>query len=263
MAANSKNPESIQTVDVSRHGKLRVKANPGFAHASLQHVAPVVLSELAVCASNFPLIFLPRPGDGKLLLAAMLGLRPGENIYHGPEFWDSTYVPLAIQRYPFVAGYDDRLTDVDEITTCLEINSPLLSEKEGTPLFTADGEQTDFFKSKHQLLSNMFDSQRLTELFVDAVVDLGLVSLMNLHLQQQNGEIRRVTGLFALDEKKMKNLSPEQFLQLHKADFLPACYLIMASLHQLTQLVRLRNRKGKDQLTNFRIELNVEPPAAK
>ena len=75
MSEIKKNLENVETVDISRHRKLRVKANPGYEHAREQHVASLVLSELAEAASCFPIVLVPRPDDGKLLIAAMLGLK--------------------------------------------------------------------------------------------------------------------------------------------------------------------------------------------
>ncbi len=263
MSTVLKNPDNIQTVDASRHSKLKVKANPGYTHAREMHVAGIVLMELAECAANFPLVLIERPDDRKFLLAAMLGLRAGENIYFGPQFWESTYVPLSVQRHPFVIGYDDRVPNGEEITTCLFTDSPFLNEKDGTPLFNDDGKESDLLKHWHQTLNNIFESQKLTDRFIQAVVKLDLIIPINLQLQQQNGEVRNVTGLFTLDEARLKALSTEQLRELHQSDFLPACYLIVASLHHLLHLIRMRNRQGgREQIVDFRIEFNAPAPAA-
>ena len=262
MSEIRKNPENVETVDVSRHRKLRVKANPGFEHAREQHVASLVLSELAEAASSFPIVLVPRPyDDGNLLMAAMLGLKEGENIYYGPQYWESTHVPLSIQRHPFLIAYDDRLPNGEELTTCIEANSPFVSEQQGTPLFNDDGADSDFLKNRHLMLNEMFGSQQITERFIDAVVDQGLTSLINVHLKRQNGEMYVITGLFTIDEEKLQKLSTEQLVGLHQNNFLAPCYLIIASLHQLRRMIRHRNRQGRDQIVDFRIEFNAEPPA--
>lgn len=262
MSTARKNPDNVQTVDVERHRKLRVKADAGFPHAREQHVASVTISEMAICSGEYPLAFIKRPDDGGYLLVALLGMRAGENVYHGEEFWESNYVPLAIQRNPFLIGYDDRLPDGNEITTCLDMSSPYLSEIEGIAMFTEAGEQTDFLQSRHMLLNTIFESQKVTDRFVKTLTDLDLITPLQLQLQMQNGEIRQVSGLFTLDERKLKALSAEQLKSLHDQDFLPPCYIMLVSLHQLKRLIRLRNRKGGDQIVNFQIDFNAPAAAA-
>ncbi len=263
MSTDRKNPDNIQTIDANRHRKLRVKPNPGSEHARQQHVVGIMLSELAVCASTFPLVLIERPDAGKYQLVAILGLRSGENVFYGPQFWESPYVPLGIQRHPFIIGYDDRLPNGEQITTCVEIDSPFLSEKEGIPLFTETGEQSDFLKGVDQLLSAMFESQKLTGQFIQKLIELDLVCPLNLLLQKQDGEVRQVAGLFTLDELKLKALTTEQLRDLHQSDFLAPCYIMLASLHQLNPMVRMRNRRGTrdEQITDFRLEFNVPSPA--
>lgn len=256
------NPDNIKTVDFSKHAKLKVKPNPGFAHAKNRNLVAVNLSELGISASNFPHVFVQNPDDGEFLLVALLGLRPDENIQYGEQFWDSTYVPLAIQRHPFVVGRDDRLTDIEQITTCLETDSPFLNEKDGLALFTEDGKETDYLRSRHQLLNSMFEGGKLTRQFTKRLVELDLLSTLELAVQLQNGEWRTVKGFFTLDEAKLNNLSAEQLKELQNQGFLGPCYLILTSLYQLNQLIRLRNRKGKEQIVNFRIDFKAAATAA-
>ena len=52
----------------------------------------------------------------------------------------------------------------------------------------------------------------------------------------------------------------EQLLELHQLDFLPACYIILASQFQLHNLIKLRNRKT-GEVVNYRIDL-PQPGAA-
>lgn len=262
MGTINKNPANIQTVAYNKHAKLKVKPNPGFAHAKDRNLVAVNISELGISSSCFPLVFIQNPSDKRYLLMAMLGLKHGENIYYGEQFWESIYVPLAIQRHPFIVGFDERVQDQEQLGTCLEMDSPFLNEKEGLALFDADGKESETLRNAHQMLSNMFDGGKFTAQFIQRVVELDLVIPLELALQLRKGEVRKVTGLFTVDETKLKNLSAEQLKDLQVRDFLAPCHLILASLYQLNQLIRQRNRKGGEQITGFRIELNGKETAA-
>lgn len=248
-----RNPANVQTIDASRHGKLKLKPDPGFGHAKTRHLVAVNVSELGSCISNFPVVLVPHPSDGRQTLMAMFGLRNGENMFHGDEFWDSTYVPLGVQRHPFIVGLDDRKEE-RQLTTCLEIDSACLNEQDGMALYNADGTETELLGSAHKMLATMFEYGKFTESFIQKLQELGLIVPFDLALQTQNGNVSRITGLHTIDETKLKALSAEQLKDLQQRDFLAPCYLLLVSLHQLNRLIRQRNRKGGEQILNFKIE---------
>lgn len=265
MSNANKNPANIQTVDFARHGKLKVKPNPGFAHAKDRHLVAVNVAELGITSSNFPVVLVQNPRDQRYMLAAMLGLKGGENIYYGEEFWESCYVPLAVQRHPFVVGYDDRSDQDNQLAACIEVDSPCVSENDGIALYNADGTPTDMLRSVQQMLGMMFESGKFTDQFIQKLDELKLITPFELILQAQTGDMNRITGMFTIDEKKLKALSAEQLKDLQNRDFLAPCHLMLVSLYQLNQLIRRRNRLGGQQITNFRIEFpgdQAQPAAA-
>jgi hypothetical protein len=259
-----KNQANIETVDKSRHAKLRVKDNPDFSHAREFNLASIMLGELSACTSNFPVLFVQHPDTQTVRPVAMFGLRPGENVYYGKDGWDSTYAPLMVQRHPFTIGFDDRKeNNSTELTTCLITDSPFLSEEDGVALFTESGENTDYLASRHRMLQEIFEGEKLTEQFTSKLIEMDLLSPFEMLIKPETGEVRKITGMLALDERKLRALSPEKLQQLHKLDFLPACYIILASLFQIHNLMNLRNRKeGFERVIDYRIELYPESTPA-
>lgn len=249
-----KNPENVQTLDYARHGKLRVKQDPGFAHAKDSNIVAIVLAELGDCASNFPLAFLRNPDDQRFTLVALLGLGRGDNVYYGEQFWSSTHVPLSIQRYPFLIGFDDRAAeDNAPLVPCLIADSPLLSEKEGLALYNGEGKDSEFLQGRMRLLRTLWDGEQQTRQFIQRLGELDLFVPLDIELQQQKGEARKVGGLFSIDESRLKALDPAQLKALQDSNFLAPCYLILTSLYQLKHMIRQRNRKGREQIVNFRV----------
>jgi hypothetical protein len=254
-----KNPPNIRTADFARHGKLKLKPHPGFPHARDRNLAAVNVSELGTSCGNFPLVIARYPENQRMVLMAMLGLKAGENVYFGEEFWESTYVPLAIQRHPFIVGIDERVTGTIQLATCLEVDSKCLGETDGLPLFNADGTQSDVLRNADQMLHSMFDAGAVTEKFIAKLQELNLITPLVIVLQSQQGELNRITGLSTVDENRLKALSGDQLKELQNLDFLAPCYLMLVSLYQLRQLIRLRNRRGGEQITNFKLEFPSEP----
>jgi hypothetical protein len=261
-----KNPPNVETIHKDKHSKLRLKPNPDWVHAKGTHLAGITLNELSATACNYPIVFVQNPGNQVFHPVAMLGLRQGENAYYNAEGWDGTYVPLMIQRHPFMIGFDDaKPEDSKELTACLNRTSPFLTDdpNEGIALFKEDGTETDLLVTVHNLLRGIFDGERLTEQFTAKLTELKVFAPFEFVMQMQSGETRKITGMFTIDEQKMRELKPEQLQELHKLDFLAPAYIIMGTLFQLNTLLKLRNKKNEEKVVDFRIEMNPQPaPAA-
>jgi len=90
------------------------------------------------------------------------------------------------------------------------------------------------------------------------------LSPLEIIVQPETGEMRRVAGIFTISERKLRELTDAQVQELYKADFLPACYVILGSIFQLHRLMYLRNKKDFERIVNYRIDLEPQaaPPAA-
>jgi hypothetical protein len=251
-----KNPAPIETIDKEKHSKLKVKLTGNLEQAKEYNLVSISIGELSATASNFPVVLIEHPENKNLRPVAMMGLRPGENVYYGETRWDCTYIPLVLQRAPFVIGYDDREEDVNSLTACIDTSSPLVNETEGEPLFKEDGEASDYLVNRNQLLQAIFEGERFTEGFVNKVKELDLISPVEILIQPESGEPRKVSGMYTLNERKLKELTQEQQLELLKEDYLPACYIIMASLFQVHRLMGLRDQKGVEKIQSYRIVLD-------
>ena len=260
-----KNPPNVETINKDKHARLRLKLNPDWSHAKGTHLAGITLNELSATACNYPIVFVQNPDNKVFHPVAMLGLRPGENAYYNAEGgWDGTYVPLMIQRHPFTIGFDDtKPEDARELTACVNRASPFLTENpnEGIALFKEDGTETDLLVMVHNMLKTIFDGERLTEQFVAKLAEFDLLSHFELVMQPQGADPRKINGMFTIDEKKMRELKPEQVQELHKLDFLAPAYIIMGTLYQLNTLLKLRNKKNLEQIAEFRLELNAPQQA--
>jgi hypothetical protein len=253
-----KNPAHVVTINKDKHGKLRAKQNADFAHAKELNLAGVMLTEINAVASNFPVVFVQHPDRNVVRPVAMFGLRPGENYYYGQDGWDATYVPLLIQRHPFLIGADDANPDSKNLTMCIDSTSPYLTEGEGIALFDEQGNGTEFLATRNQMLMEIFEGERVTNQFVAKITELGLLKPFEILLQGQDGMTRRVTSLMTLDVVKLRQMSDAVLTELHKLDFLAALYVIYGSLFQIHRMMSLRNRKLVEQLS-YRIELDPQP----
>jgi len=249
-----KNANNIETIDFQRHGRLRIKPSPDYAHAKEANLVPVTMGELGACIGCFPVVFIPTADNGMRPMA-LLGLRPGENIYYNKDVWESAYIPRMIQMHPFVIAFDDRIENSTTVTACIDRSSPCISEDEGIALFTPTGEETEYVGVANRLLKEVYESELVTGQFIRKLRELDLIAPFDLIVQPKDGEPRRITGMFQINESKLRELGPEQLLELHKQDYLPPCYMMLASMFQMPRLLRLRNKMQEEQITDYLTEL--------
>jgi hypothetical protein len=191
----------------------------------------------------------------------MLGLEQGQNLYYAEERWQGPHVPLNVQRYPF-----DIRPDGDRLGVFFDENSDMISD-EGQPLFTEDGEPSDYFKNRQQFLSDLANSEVQNQRFIKAIQELELLEEIQIRITYATGQVRNVTGILSIDEKKLIALEDEKVLSLHKAGYLGAAYSMMLSLGQLNRLVELTNKTDNPvqsiQISQVKAEdaANQEAPA--
>lgn len=222
-------------LDKNKHKDLKVAVDPAFPYAKNTHLAAASIREFAQLAGAMPVVFIEDPKTNKHHVVAMLGIEPGQNLYLQNDKWNAPHIPMNIVRYPF-----DVRPDGEKLGVYIDEESDLIKD-EGQALFKEDGEPTDFLNSRQQLLGDLANSEMLTQKFVAKVVELDLLSPMQLRVQYASGQGRNVGGILTINEKKLVELADEQVLELHKAGFMGALYSMMLSLGQLNRLIELSN----------------------
>lgn len=244
---------AISTVSKDKHLNIRVKPNPDCAHLKDQHIMTITIKELGRACNNFPIAYVKNPENGEFKLVVLLGYEPGENLYYGKEQWKCSYAPYVMLRHPFIIGPDDKDESGNKLTICLEDDSQYVNETEGERLYNEDGSETDFLKYHQRLLGEIYQGEVGTYQLTEKLKALDLISPITLTVQLANGSVKNYTGLFTINETKLNALDKDQIFELHQAGYLPAAYMIMASMGQFNMLAKLRNQKGESPVTSFNV----------
>jgi len=117
-------------------------------------------------------------------------------------------------------------------------SSPLVNDADGDALFDGE-EQTDYLKNRMESLSNYFGSMQVTREFCDHLVQKELLIEQTLSVEI-NGEKVQLNGLLLVDEKKLSEMSDEDYLVLRQRGFLAPIYAHLGSLHHANKLAKLR-----------------------
>ena len=232
----------VKALNSKEHGKVKIKNELNLVSTEKQQVLPLLVHEFAKAGAAMPVIFIrPNKDDTKIVQpAALLGLKPDENLFYEDGKWVAEYLPAVVTHHPFAMvptqGEENRLQML------INEDSPLVNEKEGEALFDGE-EQTDYLKKRMESLSNYFGSMQVTREFCNFLVEKELLVEQTLTVDI-NGEKVQLNGLLLVDEKKLAELSDTDFLDLRKRGYLAPIYSHLGSLHNANKLAKLRAGKA-------------------
>lgn len=231
---------SLAPLSSERHRAKRLRPVRSWAFAARQAIVPIVGSEVARAATEFPLGFVANGTE--FTLVAVLGFEPNRNLFVSPTGqWIASYVPAAIRSYPFAQG---RSPDGASSFLCVDEASDLLADAEGEPLFTPEGGPGQPVERALLLLQEIERVSVLQRRLCALLAGHGLIVPWELSVSDQ-GRSRRVEGLFRIDEERLHALPDPAFLELRKSGVLTLVYaqlLSMGRIVQLQELVKLQAR---------------------
>lgn len=228
------NPVLLNHVE---HRDLRVDARRGAAFGDDVMYAPAVPAEFRSLQAHYPIVF-QRDAAGGFHPLALLGLRQGENLFLEGERWDATYIPLAIQRQPFLIGVsgEERMIHVD-------LDHPRVRAGTGEALFQGPGIASEFLERARTTLLMLHDGILATPAFVDALQRHQLLESFVLDIRLDDGSDNRLAGFHTIDEQRLHALDGAALEQLSRDGHLLPVYMVLASLSRFRDLIERMNRR--------------------
>ena len=229
---------SVQ-LDNNTHRDLRIVTTRGAAWGDDQMTTPVFLSELRGVQGCYPIVFQPADNGPGLQPAALLGLRAGENLFLDAHGWDAPYIPLALERGPFMIG---RTAD-DELMIHLDLDSPRIGRGEGEPVFMAHGATTEYLERMNSVLLALHQGIEAIPPFVAALLRHDLLESFALDVAAADGSSNRLAGFHTINEERLASLDGQALAELHAQGWLAAIYMTVASLAHLRDLIGRYNKR--------------------
>ncbi|WP_020401449.1 SapC family protein [Kordiimonas gwangyangensis] len=231
----------IMPLHPDQHSKLKVREGGEFALLDKEHIVPLVVHEFIPAATDMPIVFVKNSDTGEFQAVAMLGVKPGENLYIEDGKWLGMYVPGLLTQAPF--RLVPNAHNQEQLMLAINEESPLVSEDEGEALFNEKGELTEFLERRKRGIEAYFEHTQITQAFVKLLAELDLLAERSLNIDMDDQKIN-LTGIYFIDEKKLGELSDEKFLDLKKRGFLPVIYAHLMSLNQMRRLGRYRSSRA-------------------
>ncbi|MGS2722382.1 SapC family protein [Porticoccus sp. GXU_MW_L64] len=227
-----------QTValDKNHHANLRVIPQQAQQHGAEECLMPVVISEFARLAAHYPIVISKNSDTGQFVCSALLGFEKGENLFWKQGQWDAAYKPLNVQRQPFfTAGSDNDILTINQ-------DSPSVSTTEGERLFDNNQQETDYLQNIRTVLTNLFQGEKHSGNFIQTLEQFELLVPMTLDIKLDNGQPKKVEGLYTVNEQRLSELPDEHFLSLRKLGYLGSIYSMLTSLGQIYALIERKNK---------------------
>ncbi len=231
--------DNIQPLS-EKHAKWSVSVE---SHEFISHMnsTPLLATEIALAAVEFPVIFSATATEGEYLPLAVMGLREGQNLLlNEKNILTTRYVPAFIRRYPFVLG---GAPGSEMLTLCIDEDSKCFSQdgSKGTPLFQDDKSHSPFLTDLVEFLKDYHQRAELTRAFTRKLHDLGLLEPMsaNISFKAKEEVTLNLGGFFVVKREKLKAISDAEALDLFQKDGLELIYAHLQSLSNFNRLIDL------------------------
>ena len=231
-------PHKIVPLNKERHAKTKIQDIKDFKFAATHHIAYITMHEFARAAAIFPIVFLEDKENNTFRPVVLMGLNQGENMFVSADGkWNASYVPAILRRYPFALAPNG---DTGQYVVCIDEDSDLVGEKEGTNLFDEQGEPTAVVDNIKRFLSELQQMDILTNHFCTFLAENNMFIPLNMKIRENEVE-KNLTGCYVINESRLNSLSDELFLTIKNKSYLPAIYAHLISLAQTERLVKFKN----------------------
>ena len=236
-------------LDNVTHKDLRVIRDYAKVRAYDVNVARVFPSEFIQLQTEYPLFFIRNKETGNFEPVALLGFSDKENLYLDETGWDAGYVPMSIERGPFLIGFQER--DVDGVpmqspVVHIDLDHPGVSETEGERVFLAHGGESPLLERISSILMAIHQGHEAAKSLSEMLVGLELIESLTVGVELKDGSTQSVKGLYTINEDRLRDLNASALESLHKRGHIRDVYMMLASLPNVSKLIERKNRRLPD-----------------
>lgn len=220
----------------TEHRDLRIITTRGAAFGDGMISALTFPAEFRSVQAHYPIVF-QKTADGAFQPLALFGLQEGENLFLQGTYWDAHYLPLAVERQPFLIGRGSAGVEMH-----IDLDSPRVSRTAGEALFNEFGGTTPFLERMNALLGQLHAGLSETPAFIAALLDHALLESFVLDISRPEGGQARLAGYYTINEERFAALDAAALGALHQAGHLLPISMAIASLSQFRALIERGQR---------------------
>lgn len=230
----------VEQLNNTSHRNVKIKTSRDVSDIQNQSILPIVLGEFSHAATEFPIVFIKSAQSDDLQTVALMGIESKENLFANGAVWDATYMPARYTHRPF--GLVQNPQDQNNYGIAIDVESELVSEEDGVPLFDEEGKETEFLTKQKEAMSQYLQQEQLTKAFAKELSDKGFLVQRQINVKVAEKQYD-IDGVYMIDEKKIEELSDEDFLDLRKRGMLAAIYTHLVSMRQMNNLIKRKSAR--------------------
>jgi hypothetical protein len=217
------------------HKDLRIITTRGADYGDSVMFALTFPPEFRSVQAHYPIVFR-KTAEAQFQPIALFGLKERQNLFLEPGGWDATYLPLMVERQPFLIGVANQ-----EMMIHVDLDSPRISRTAGEALFREHGGSSEFLERMNSVLLAIHQGLEKTPLFITALLEHDLLESFVLDIELDDGSQNRLAGFYVINEERLAGLDGAMLERLSKAGHLQAAYMAIASLSNFRDLIRRQN----------------------
>ena len=206
--------------------------------------------EFSQLQMEYPIVFTRNKETGHFEPIAILGLEREENLFLTDAGWDARYIPLTIQRQPFLIGFQESVeagVPQRNPVVHIDLDHPKVSQTEGEPVFLSHGGESELLERMSSILMTIHQGADVNERFSKVLVGLDLIEPSTMEMVLDNGETLNLSGLHIINEDRLKALVGPALEALHQHGHLQDVFMMLASLPNFRRLIDRKNARLKAQ----------------
>lgn len=223
----------LELINNISHKDLRIVTQRGAKWGDDVMSCPVTPDEFRSLQAHYPIVFQP-DGQGSFVPVVLFGLEDGQNLFLSGQGWDAEYLPLAMRRMPFSIGVAE-----NELRMLVDMASPRIGQSaEGEAVFLPQGGNTEFLETANSILRTLHEGNQTIPEFIQALTSNDLLESFVLDVERPDRSRGQLTGYYMIHEERLAALSADTVSLFHQADYLQPIYMAIASMSNLTTLIR-------------------------
>ena len=194
-------------------------------------------AEFRSIQAHYPIVFRKSATGVTFQPFALFGFQERQNLFLGKNGWDASYIPMTIERQPFLIGMAG-----PEMMIHVDLDSPRISSTGGEAVFLTYGGATEFLGRINSLLLAIHEGIENTPAFISSLLEHELLESFVLDIELADGSQNRLAGFYTINEDRLSSLAGTTLERMSRAGHLQAAYMVIASLSRFRDLIDRQDR---------------------
>lgn len=234
---------NYEVLSPSVHSDLRVITDCGELYGdNIQYVLTYSL-EFRNIQSCYPIFFTKNPQKDEYFPIALLGFEQDENLFLEDNQWNASYVPMMVQRQPFLIGNQVSADKVEKPVVSINMNSPRVGMEKGKKLFGEDKKPSDYLSKIIHKLEALHHGSEHNKGFMDALMTNNLLEPFTLEIPLINESRNKLVGFYTINEQKLLELDGTTLEEFNRHGYLQPIYMALASYSRVRVLIEKKNAR--------------------